>query len=274
MKQNKMSKKIPSASTTDPWEALKHFTPARIALGRAGMSLTTRAHLEFQLAHARARDAVKIPLDFVRLENELTQQGLQTIQLNSQAPNRPSYLQHPDKGRILDPPCAEKLDQIAGQVQSPDIAIVIADGLSSKAVERHALPFLNLLIPALHERQYILSPICLVHQGRVAVGDHVGEIFSARMITILIGERPGLSSPDSMGIYFTYGPKRGLTDAHRNCISNIHAQGLSYKMALKKLLFLIAEADRLQLSGVQLKEGIRSEVANKQHEKHQNFLLE
>jgi ethanolamine ammonia-lyase small subunit len=155
---------------------------------------------------------------------------------------------------------------------SPDIALVIADGLSSFAIERHAGPFLRFLVPELENRKYSLSTHCLVEQGRVAVGDHVGELLAARMTVILIGERPGLSSPDSMGIYFTYRPRRGVTDAQRNCISNIHGNGLAYEKALEKLLFLILEADRLKLSGVQLKEEAGRPVELKTKKGPGNFL--
>ena len=266
--------RVAAAFKKDPWQALSQFTPARIALGRAGTSLTTAAHLAFQLAHARARDAVSLPLDFVMLEKALQDAGLQTIQLHTQASNRLVYLQRPDKGRLLAPSSVDRVTDLAAQMTGPDIAIIVADGLSSKALQQHARPFLEILMPALRTRKYSASPICLVQQGRVAVADHVGELLSAAMSAILIGERPGLSSPDSMGVYFTYGPNRKRTDAHRNCISNIHARGLNYETALEKLLFLIAEANRLQLSGVHLKDDMRSEVRDPDPGPNPNFLID
>ena len=269
-----MKKAATDVCTRDPWTGLKRFTNARIALGRAGTSLPTRAHMNFQLAHARARDAVTIPLDFRKLESQLIRQGLRTIQLHSQAADRQTYLQRPDKGRLLDAASTETLKRVATQPPPSDIALVIADGLSAKAGEGHAAAFASLLVAELEKNGYRTSPVCLVAQGRVAVGDPIGEILSSVMTVVLIGERPGLSSPDSLGIYFTYGPKRGRTDADRNCISNIHARGLSYDIALEKLLFLVAEADRLKLSGVRLKDDTPAHSALNQQNKRKNFLLE
>ncbi|MGR9014983.1 MAG: ethanolamine ammonia-lyase subunit EutC, partial [Gammaproteobacteria bacterium] len=237
----------------DPWHSLKQFTPARIALGRAGMSLPTRACLDFQLAHALARDAVNIPLDFTGLEQRLNVLGYQTLTLQTQAETQPMYLQRPDLGRLLSASAMVRLQQ------SPaiplDAVVVIADGLSSKAIDHHAEPFLRLLLPELQLKGYRLPPVFLVKHGRVAIGDAIAEHCAASLCIVLIGERPGLSSPDSMGIYFTYQARSGIsTDAERNCISNIHNNGLSYRQALKKLLFLINEAEKLQLSGVNLKD--------------------
>ena len=267
-----MKKIAPAACPPDPWQGLKRFTNARIALGRAGMSQPTGAHLAFQLAHARARDAVNVGLDFARLEAALNRSGLKTLRLASAAPDRRTYLQRPDKGRVLDGPSQIRLAGAAGRTP-PDIALVICDGLSSSAIAHHAAPFAPMLVTALSQRGYAVSPVCLVAQGRVAVGDPVGERLSARMAVVLIGERPGLSSPDSMGIYFTYGPRTGATDAERNCISNIHANGLSYEAALEKLLFLIAEADRRKLSGVRLKDDTPARLPGASHDRKKNFLL-
>jgi ethanolamine ammonia-lyase small subunit len=241
------------AITSDPWQTLNQFTAARIALGRAGMSLPTRACLDFQLAHALARDAVNIPLDFAELARRLAANGINALTLQSQAENQRLYLQRPDLGRLLSPSSQECLKNHS--VKQADVAIIVADGLSSTAIAHHAEPFLNALLPELHNKNYQIPPVCLVQHGRVAVGDTVAEAFAARLCIVLIGERPGLSSPDSMGIYFTYQAQSGLsTDADRNCISNIHHNGLSYAQALKKLRFLIAEAEKLQLSGVNLKD--------------------
>ncbi|MDD2723897.1 MAG: ethanolamine ammonia-lyase subunit EutC [Methylovulum sp.] len=243
----------PQQITPDPWQTLSQFTAARIALGRAGISLPTRACLDFQLAHALARDAVNIPLDFTELAGRLAANGIGSLTLQSQAENQRLYLQRPDLGRLLSPSSQERLKNHA--LSPADAVVVVADGLSSTAIAHHAEPFLNLLLPELQNNNYQIPPVCLIKHGRVAVGDAIAEAFAARLCLVLIGERPGLSSPDSMGIYFTYQAKSGLsTDADRNCISNIHHNGLSYAQALKKLLFLIAEAEKLQLSGVNLKD--------------------
>jgi ethanolamine ammonia-lyase small subunit len=268
-----MSKDLSRPSAEDPWRILTQFTPARIALGRAGMSLPTAAHLDFQLAHALARDAVAVPLDFSELEQAMQQQGYETLLLQTQADTHQAYLQRPDLGRLLNPISADCLRQAALQRTAPDIAVIVADGLSSKAIEGHAEPFLRLLIPQLHDSGYAMAPICLVKHGRVAIGDAIAEMLSARLCVVLIGERPGLSSPDSMGIYFTYRAKSGSTDAERNCISNIHRHGLSYRQALQKLCYLLGKADRLGYSGVHLKDESAG-TAIEQRQRSGNFLLE
>ncbi len=256
----------------DPWHSLKQFTPARIALGRAGMSLPTRACLDFQLAHALARDAVNIPLDFAGLEQRLNLQGYQTLTLQTQAENQSVYLQRPDLGRLLSASATACLQHSAPI--PVDAVVVVADGLSSTAIEHHAEPFLSLLLPELQQKGYRLPPLCLVKHGRVAVGDAIAEHYAASLCIVLIGERPGLSSPDSMGIYFTYQARSGIsTDADRNCISNIHNNGLSYQQALKKLLFLLNEAEKLQLSGVNLKDETTDAEPNDRL-KQANFLLD
>ena len=256
----------------NPWGNLKQFTPARIALGRAVSSLPTRASLDFQLAHALARDAVNIPGDFAELEQRLNLMGYQTLTLKTRAENQPLYLQRPDLGRLLSESAIDSLQQSAPV--SADAVVVVADGLSSKAIEQHAGPFLNLLLPELKKNDYALPPVCLVKHGRVAIGDAIAEHYSTRLCIVLIGERPGLSSPDSMGIYFTYQAKSGIsTDADRNCISNIHKNGLGYEQALNKLLFLITEAENFQHSGVNLKDETTDTIANDQ-QKRANFLLD
>ena len=258
------------AVISNSWDSLKQFTPARIALGRAGISLPTRASLDFQLAHALARDAVNIPIDFSELELNLSLMGLESLTLNTQAENQQHYLQRPDLGRVLSDTTLACLQQTAPI--STDAVIIVADGLSSKAIQHHALPFLTLLLPQL--QAYRLAPVCLVKQGRVAIGDAIAEHYAARLCIVLIGERPGLSSPDSMGIYFTYQARSKLsTDADRNCISNIHSNGLSYEQAHKKLMFLITEAEKLQLSGVNLKDETTDTTTNDQL-KWENFLLD
>ena len=236
------------------------------------MSLPTRATLDFQLAHALARDAVNIPLDFNKLEQRLTALGYPAITLQTQAEHHAMYLQRPDLGRLLCDAAIASLQQ--GTQTQADAVIVIADGLSSTAIEQHAVPFLRLLLSELHTMAYQLPPICLVKHGRVAIGDAIAEHYYARLCIVLIGERPGLSSPDSMGIYFTYKAKPGIsTDADRNCISNIHANGLIYGQALNKLLFLIKESEKLQLSGVQLKDETTDNTLDNLQQQA-NFLLD
>jgi ethanolamine ammonia-lyase small subunit len=242
-------------SADNPWLALRRLTSARIALGRTGTSLTTRAQLDFQYAHAQARDAVHLPFDANALSDELRTKGRETLLLHSAATDRDSYLQRPDKGRRLDEASVQTLrDQAAAQPGSVDIAVVVADGLSSLAVHRHAVPFLARMEELASAEGWTLSPVMLVEQGRVAIADEIGELLGAKMSVILIGERPGLSSPDSLGVYFTYGPKVGLNDAHRNCISNVRLEGLSYALAAHRLLYLMREACKRQLSGVSLKD--------------------
>jgi len=248
-----MSAKPPA--TENPWQQLRNLTPARIALGRAGTSLPTSAQLDFQFAHAQARDAVHTSLDVALLAESLAAHGLQTLALHSAARDRDTYLQRPDLGRRLHADSAAQLrEHAAAHVGSPDLAIVIADGLSALAVQRHSLPFLDRLLEQVRAEGWSLAPVSLVEQGRVAVADEVGELLGAKMTVILIGERPGLSSPDSLGLYFTWGPKVGLTDAYRNCISNVRLEGLSYGMAAFRLMYLMREACRRQLSGVDLKD--------------------
>jgi len=241
------------ATTPDTWQCLSQFTAARIALGRAGMSLPTRACLDFQLAHALARDAVNLPLDSDQLAQDLAAQGIASLCLQSQVANQQTYLQRPDLGRLLSPAAQRSLQDL--NPSATDAVVIVADGLSSTAITHHAAAFLSVLLPSLQAQQYRMPPVCLVKHGRVAIGDAIADHFAARLCIVLIGERPGLSSPDSMGIYFTYQARSGFsTDADRNCISNIHSNGLSYAQALHKLLFLITEAEQLKLSGVALKD--------------------
>ncbi len=269
-----MDKDKRSEIALDPWHSLTQFTSARIALGRAGMSLPTRACLEFQLAHALARDAVNIPLDFPTLAQKVSALGYQTLTVQTQAENQAMYLQRPDLGRVLSATAIDSLQQRHTNLQT-DAVVVVADGLSSKAIEQHAIIFLTSLLPELQTQGYSLPPICLVKHGRVAIGDAIAEHFAARLCIVLIGERPGLSSPDSMGIYFTYQAKSGIsTDADRNCISNIHHNGLGYQNALKKLLFLIHEAEKLQLSGVNLKDETTYVMPDTFQQAQTNFLLD
>ncbi|WP_448647455.1 ethanolamine ammonia-lyase subunit EutC [Pseudomonas mohnii] len=239
----------------NPWLELRRLTPARIALGRTGTSMPTRAQLDFQYAHAQARDAVHLPFDHKTLSSQLAERGRESILLHSAAIDRNSYLQRPDLGRKLSDESAQLLrDYASAHPGGVDLAIVVADGLSALAVHRHTVPFLARLEEQMGAENWSMAPVILVEQGRVAVADEVGERLGAKMTVILIGERPGLSSPDSLGLYFTYNPKVGLTDAYRNCISNVRLEGLSYGMAAHRLLYLMREACRRQLSGVNLKD--------------------
>jgi ethanolamine ammonia-lyase small subunit len=229
-------------------KSLREFTSARVDLGRSGHSLPTSELLDFQLAHARARDAVHLPLDVTSLVVELKQKNIQCVTLASEARDRLTYLQRPDLGRRLN---AESRQRLAPLKSDYDAAFIIADGLSALAVHRHAAPLLEL---ALAQLNWNIAPVAVVEQGRVGISDEIGELLGAKLAVMLIGERPGLSSPDSLGIYLTWQPKAGRTEADRNCISNIRAEGLSYELAAHKLLFLMNESRRLKLSGVQLKE--------------------
>lgn len=228
---------------------LRAMTPARVALGRAGVSQLTRDQLNFQLAHAQARDAVHAELDTTTLRKQLEEVcGQKVEQLHSAAPDRTTYLQRPDLGRQLDDASRQKLQRGAF-----DVAIVIADGLSALAIERNALALITALLPRLGE--FTLAPLTVVSQGRVAIGDEIGELLGAQLVVLLIGERPGLSSPDSLGVYITWQPRIGGTDAERNCISNIRSEGLTADKAAAQIEYYIHSARRFKLTGVGLKEG-------------------
>jgi ethanolamine ammonia-lyase small subunit len=220
---------------------LRAFTPARVGIGRTGDSLPTSELLRFQLDHARARDAVHEPLDPASL-------GVPHVLVRSAAPDRATYLRRPDLGRRL-----------AVDTQLPrgdyDAAFVIVDGLSAPAVHRHAVPLLDAVTPLLES--WRLAPLTVALQGRVAIGDEIGARLGARLVVVLIGERPGLTSPDSLGAYLTWDPRPGRTDAERNCISNIRPEGLSYQAAAGTLVFLMSAARSRRLSGVALKDESR-----------------
>ncbi len=228
-------------------DALKSYTPARVALERTGVSLATRPLLDFQLAHARARDAVHAAVDVRMLCDELRRTGWQALALTSQARDRATYLRRPDLGRALSGDSAQLL--LPGEY---DVAFVIADGLSALAIERHALRLLRAVLPSMEG--WRVAPVCVVEQGRVAIGDAIGEALHARMVVVLIGERPGLSSPDSLGAYITWEPRRGRKDAERNCISNIREEGLSYTAAANRLHYYMLEASRRKVTGLELKD--------------------
>ncbi len=234
-----------------PWQDLTQFTSARIALGRVGVSLPTDEVLKFGLAHAQARDAVHTPFDIQALATNLQQQGFNCLQVASQALNRQQYLQRPDLGRQL----ADASEQLLlASPAAESVCIVIADGLSAAAVHHHAYPLLMTLREQWPELSWPTVPIVLASQARVALGDAVGAALRASLVIMLIGERPGLSSPDSLGAYLTFSPRIGRSDAERNCISNIRLQGLSYAAAAHKINWLSQQALSRQLSGVLLKD--------------------
>lgn len=271
--------KIDSNIIENPWALLKDYTDARIGLGRSGVSIPTSHSLAFQLAHAQAQDAVHLPLDVENIVEQLFVNDINKetspILLHSQAINRTTYLQRPDLGRRLDKNSSEILKKIkANDNTFYDLSIVIVDGLSSLAIKENAINFIKKLMTALKEdkQKWDLSPFSIVQQGRVAVGDEVGELLKAKISIVLIGERPGLSSPDSLGLYLTWNPKVGLSDASRNCISNIRSEGLSYEEAVKKTMYLLKESRRLELSGVNLKDRtINDVIENNINE--ENFLI-
>ena len=253
----------------DPWQALRRYTAARIALGRRGVSVPTGAQLAFQLAHAQARDAVHLTLDGETLARALAAQGQDCMQLHSAAATRADYLQRPDLGRRLDDASRSRL---AAGARGIDLALVAADGLSALAVQRHAAPFLAALRARLALEAWTLSPLHIVAQGRVAIGDEVGALLQARAVLVLVGERPGLSSPDSLGLYLTWAPKVGLRDDSRNCISNVRPEGLAYAQAAYRLHYLLSQAFARQVSGVALKDETLAEGAALAGAR--NFLLE
>lgn len=257
----------------NPWSKLRQYTPARIALGRSGTSLPTKPHLEFQLAHARARNAVHHELSIPTLKDALTSRGHSVLEVRSAAANRPEYLQRPDKGRRLHDDSRAFLEAHPKPAASADVVFVIGDGLSALAIEENAVPFLDIMLPKLRDNGWSTAPLVVVKEARVAVGDEVGALLGARMVVVLIGERPGLSSPDSMGIYLTFNPRVGLTDESRNCISNVRREGLSYAGAAHKLGYLMTEAKARQLSGVNLKDEADIPVVAGTEQNGENFLL-
>jgi ethanolamine ammonia-lyase small subunit len=241
---------------------LRALTPARVGLGRIGVSLETRDLLDFQRSHAQARDAVHARLETAALAAELTammdapaQPRVEVLRLHSAAADRTTYLQRPDLGRRLDQASSSLLASRAGVASGQQVVLIVADGLSALAVERHVPPLFKELLPRLQGWQF--APVCIVEQGRVAIGDEIGSALGAEISVVLIGERPGLSSADSLGAYITWAPRVGRTDAERNCISNIRAEGLSYAQAAAQLDFYLTEARRRQLTGVSLKDETR-----------------
>ncbi|MDW7693525.1 ethanolamine ammonia-lyase subunit EutC [Flammeovirgaceae bacterium SG7u.111] len=232
----------------DPWASLKEFTKARIALGNVGGSLPLNEVLAFKLAHAHAKDAIYSNLDLELFTQQFAQSGIPIFKLKSRVSNRQEYLKRPDLGRKL---AKTSIIKLRKENSTFDIVFVISDGLSANGVNYHAIEVLKKMLPSYVETHKIA--IALVEQGRVAIADEIGELLQAKFTAVMIGERPGLSSPQSMGIYTTYAPKPGLTDEKRNCISNIHEDGLSHEAASNILCYLIEQSFARKISGVELK---------------------
>jgi len=239
----------PAAS--DPWSTFRALTPARIGLARAGASLATAPLLDFRLAHARARDAVHEAIDVARLLADLAPLGLPTLTVESAVSDHAHYLMRPDLGRQL-APGSEGI--LAPHAATYDVAFLVADGLSARAVQMHASPLLAAALPMLRRAEWRIAPLVVVRHGRVAIGDAIAAVLGAASVAILIGERPGLTAPDSMGAYLTWRPGTQTTDADRNCISNIRPDGIGYADAAQKLGQMLTAMRARQLSGVRLKD--------------------
>jgi ethanolamine ammonia-lyase small subunit len=240
------------------WQRLRQYTEARIGLGHSGGSITTEHHLAFQYAHACAQDAVWRQLDWSIVEQGLTDTPIELLKVDSKAKDRDQYLQRPDYGRQLSAASRQGLKNEA--VLTADAVIVIADGLSSTAIEQNAVPMVKSLVKAFVEHGLTCPYVVMANQSRVALGDEVAEQLQARHLVLLVGERPGLSSPNSLGIYYTYSAQAGYTDAKRNCISNVRQGGQSIDDATGRLMWLVREAERRKLSGVQLKDDSQAET--------------
>ena len=237
----------------DSWVALRRFTQARIALGRAGHAVPTQVLLDFQLAHAEARDAVHFSWNIDAFAELVRGIGEDVLILDTPIGNRDEYLRRPDLGRVLTEVSRTRLRN--SNADEADVALIITNGLSSTAVERHGIPLLQAITNSYRPRRIRIAPVTLVANGRVALSDDIGSVIAARVAVIIVGERPGLSAADSLGIYLTYAPQPGNTDAERNCISNIRPpEGLSYEAAAAKLLYLTEEAIKRGISGVALKD--------------------
>jgi ethanolamine ammonia-lyase small subunit len=235
-----------------PLGDIRDLTPARVGLGRAGASLPTEALLAFTLDHARARDAVHAAFDVAAITQGLGDLGLAALHVASRAADRKDYLRRPDLGRRLDPASHDRLASHSDGACR--LAIVIGDGLSPSAVNAHAIELVRSLVPRLAAEGIAIGNAVVASSARVALGDEIGAILGARMMVMLIGERPGLSAPDSLGAYLTFGPRAGLTDAERNCVSNIHGAGLGYDEAAFRIAWLVREGLAREITGVALKD--------------------
>lgn len=233
-------------------DELKALTPARVGLGHVGASLPTDALLDFMVDHARARDAVHAPFDVAGLSSALAKLGLETVEVSSRADGRGDYLRRPDLGRLLD---ARSRQTLTDRADAPaDVLIVVGDGLSPAAVNVHAAALIERLMPMLTGAGLSIGPVAVATNARVALGDDIGMLLGSRMVVVLIGERPGLSAPHSLGAYLTFAPRADITDAARNCVSNIHAAGLGYHEAAFKVAWLVGEALAREMTGVALKD--------------------
>ena len=248
----------PAIAIADPWHELTQLTTARIALGRAGGSLPTREILSFNLAHARARDAVRQSFDVADVCRRIEQLGVATVVATTSARDRHTYLQRPDLGRRLSDAGRDALRETATRTPAPRLVIVVSDGLSALAAERQAVPVLEALVPKLLDDDWRLAPIVVAPFARVALQDEVGQLFQAQFALTLIGERPGLGAIDSLSAYLVRAPVLGLTDANRNCVSNIRPDGLTPAVAAITIHNLLTESRRLGISGVQLKVDTRA----------------
>ena len=245
-----------TAPARDPWLGLRRFTSARIALGRAGGSQRTETVLDFRLAHARARDAVLAPFDPAAVSAPLASAGLAAETLATAAPDRRAYLLRPDLGRQLDEASRAKLAALASApgFRAPDLVIIVSDGLAAQAAERHAAAVILALVAELRSAGWRVAPIFVAPLARVKLQDQIGAALGARFSLMLLGERPGLGAPDSLGAYLTARPDAERTDADRNCVSNIRPEGLPPAQAAAKLAWLLRESDRTGLSGLALKD--------------------
>ncbi|HEX3601642.1 MAG TPA: ethanolamine ammonia-lyase subunit EutC [Lacipirellulaceae bacterium] len=244
---------LDSPVTLDPWTPLRSTTSARIALGRAGGSLPTHEWLNFKAAHVDARDAVHSPFDAERLANEVAQFDLGVANVTTAATDRRMFLERPDLGRRLDESSQYALQQLRCESEF-DLAIIASDGLSAVAANRQVCPLLAELLPKLKREGWRLAPIVIAKFGRVALQDQIGQLLGAQLVLMLIGERPGLGSPDSLGAYLVCEPQKNNTDANRNCVSNIRPEGLPYDTSAETIFYLLNEARRRGMSGVRLKD--------------------
>ncbi len=243
-----------SSFTPDPWSDLRRFTTARIALGRAGGSVPTHELLAFQMHHARAVDAVYTEFDRESLAEELGAEGINSILLDTRVGTREEYLQRPDYGRRLSGASRERLERMAASEEPREVVLAVVDGLSATAVHRNALAVVSGLYKSLSRSGHSVATVPLVRYGRVALQDEIASIMKADLVVSLIGERPGLGSPDSLGAYLVFNPRIGNTDANRNCVSNIRPEGLPWDAAIETLHWLITESLRRKISGIELKD--------------------